>query len=125
MIPQSGTLAASRTERDKLMHNYRIAKDRQFDALCADPKCGDQLRKFVRTLGHFGIEHAERWIAYVNDECRKWLRQAHVDMRFAALQACDERIQKIRIRANLPVFDDPLPGEPDDVFRISKMAMGL
>jgi hypothetical protein len=107
-------------DRNKVFARYRAAKRRQYEDLFADPVHGEQLRKFQATLNHFGLSDVERMIAFVADSNYAWLRNAHADIRHAALEMVDTRIQRARVRAGAPVFDDPLPGEPDDVFQTCK-----
>jgi len=109
-------------DRNRLYRNYKAAKKQDLAALYADPEWGDALRKFVATLTHFGPEHAERMVEYVSSHR---LTGAPADIRFAALQQCDYRITRIRQRAGLVPFDDPLPGEEDNVFLLCKKALKL
>jgi hypothetical protein len=107
-------------ERDQQYRLYRAAKRQQYEELFADPVHGERLRKFQATLNHFGPGDAKAMIAFVADSNYAWLRNAPPDIRHAALEMIDSRIQRIRIRAGLPVFDDPMPHQPDDVFQICK-----
>ena len=109
-------------DRDRLYRQYKAAKKQELAELYADPEWGDVLRKFVATLKHFGPEHADRMVEYVSTHK---LTQAPLDIRFAALQQCDYRITRIRQRAGLVPFDDPLPGEEPTVFTLCKRALGL
>lgn len=112
-------------ERDRAYRRYRTIKKAEFTRLCADPQWGERLRKFAATLGHFGIEDADTMIAYVQREA-SWLRQeAPDDIRFAALQSVDRRIVRIRQRAGLAPFDDPLPNGDDDVWQLCKRGLRL
>ena len=113
-------------ERQKLLSNYRRLKRADRKALCLEQPFGDKLHDFIATLNHYtALEHGERMVRYVESECRKWLRNAPDNIRYAALEVCGEREQAIRIRAGLHVMDDPLPGEPDNVFRRCKQAIGV
>jgi hypothetical protein len=121
---------AARSATDKRLEDaarqyrlYRAAKRRQYEDLFADPVHGEPLRKFRATLNHFGPNDAERMIAFVADSNYAWLRNTAPDIRHAALELVDARIQRIRIRAGMAVFDDPLPGEPDDVFQACKRTL--
>ena len=117
------TLAQAADERKQLLSAYKRAKKAELRKLEADPVYGEKLKRFIDTLNHFGIEHGDRFCTYVKSECRKWLAAAPEDIRFAALQACDEQIQKIRMQNGLPPFDDSLPGEEPTVFDVCKQAM--
>ena len=112
-------------DRDWLYRRYRAAKKAEHEALFATAVHGPLLRKFGATLNHFGADDAGRMISYVRDQNYAWLRNAPEDIRFAALRMIGHRIQRIRQRAGLVPFDDPLPGEPDDVFRLCKREIGL
>lgn len=110
--------------RDRLYRRYRAIKKAEFERLCADPQWGERLRKFAATLNQFGIDDADQMIAYVRREAA-WLCQAPDDIRFAAMQAIDHRIVRIRQRQGLAPFDDPLPGEPAGLFQQCKRELGL
>lgn len=112
-------------EQSLLYRRYRAAKKEQFEELFGRDEDGANLRKFNASLGHFGTDDAERMIAYIRAECRKWLSSAPEDIRFVALQMVGHRITRIRQRAGLCEFDDPLPGEDDDVYRLCREAIGL
>jgi hypothetical protein len=110
-------------ERDRLYRRYRKAKKAEFDGLCADPHWGERLRKFAATVNHFDIDDADQMIAYVRCHA-SWLRhEAPDDIRFAALQAIDHRIVRIRQRAGLAPFDDALPDEEPDVWQLCRKAI--
>lgn len=117
------TLDHARQERDRLMRQYRASKQAQLRELESDPVYGEKLRKFRLTLNHFGIGHAERMVEYVEGECGKWLGEASEDFKYAVLEACDNRIQRIRMNAGLAPFDDSLPGEEPTVFDLCKKAI--
>jgi hypothetical protein len=125
VIRTKGALDRALEERTTVLRNYRQSKRAQLLMLYNDPWHGEHLRKFVATLQHFGPEHGDRFIEYVEDACRKWLRNASIHIRFAALEACDERCMKIREQLGLAPIDDPLPDEPDSVFLICKKAIGV
>lgn len=119
------TLDAAQRERDQLMRNYRASKAKQLAELYADPEIGDRLHRFVATLNHFKIEHADRMIEFVAGEARKWLAAASPDIRHVALEAVNNRCMRLRERAGLPPIDDPLPSEPDSVFIVCRRQLGL
>jgi hypothetical protein len=110
-------------DRDRQWRLYRAAKRRQYEDLFAVPVHGELLRKFRATLNHFGPDDAERMIAFVADSNYAWLRNAHANIRHAALEMISARIQRIRVRAGMPVFSDPLPGQREDVFQLCKKAL--
>lgn len=120
--PQLSPTEKAVQDRELLYRRYRATKEAELAELYADPQWGETLRKFVATLKHFGPEHADRMVEYVTSHK---LTQAPADIRAAALQQCSYRITRIRQRAGLAPFDDPLPGDDDDVFRLCKKALGL
>lgn len=103
-------------DRDRQYRRYRAAKKAELQQLFASGPWGKQLHKFHATLGHFGIDDAERLIAYVQGEARSWLLEAPYDTRCSALEIVGYRIVRVRQKAGLVPFDDALPGEPDDLF---------
>ncbi len=112
-------------ERPILDRAYRAAKRAERMQLYADPVHGARMRRFCETLNHFGPEDADGMCSYVSNQACRWLRAAPYEIRCAALSQINSRIQAIRIRAGLPVFDDPVGDEPDDVFLICKRVIGL
>lgn len=110
-------------DKDRLWRRYRAQKKQQYETLFAIPIDGPLLKKFSATLGHFGIEDADRMVAYVQS-CH-WLKVAHADIRFAALEMISHRIVRIRQRAGLCEFDDSLDDAAPDVFQICKRELGL
>lgn len=112
-------------ERNVLYRRYRAAKRTELQELCAASEHGERLRKFAATLNHFGIEHAARMKAYVQDEADQWLGSAPADIRAMALSLIDHRIIRIRQRAGLVPFDDPLPSEPDRIFQTLKRMLAV
>lgn len=116
-------LDAKQKERAELSRLYRAEKKREREALFVDPIHGDNFRRFVATLNHFGPDHAERLVDYVRSQCELWIAYASEDMHAAVISAIAERIVQIRERAGLAPFDDSLPGEPDDVWQICKKVL--
>lgn len=112
-------------ERDRLLRNYRQSKRAQLQELYRDPAHGERLRKFIATLNHFRIEHAERMLEYIEGECAKWLGAAPENIRSAALEAVDNRCIAIRQRAGMVPFEDPMPWQEPNVFFAAKGMLSL
>lgn len=112
-------------ERNKLYRAYRKQKHRELERLFADHTHGEQLRKFAATLGHFGPDSEDRLFSFVSREAYEWLRNAPDEIRFAALQMISSRCIRNNVRAGKPPLNDPLPGQPDDIFRLCKRELGL
>ncbi len=109
-------------DRDKLLRHANAAKRQRYEELFVREP---MLRKFQATLNHFDIGDADRMVAYVVKSNSAWLRNTDDSIRYTALEMISHRIQRMRVRTGLPVFDDPLPGEADDVFQLCKKALGL
>jgi len=119
-MTDGGRVQVALEERDQQYRRYRAAKKADLEELFADPQYGDKLRKFGATLKHFGADDADNMVQYVAKSAHGWLRAASEDIRFAALQMVGYRIVRIRVRAGEVPFDDPMPGDEDDVYRLCK-----
>lgn len=119
------SLDDAQKERSQLAAAYVVAKKKEREALYADPINGVRFKRFVATLNHFGPDDAARMIEYIRLQCEAWISYSSVDMHAAALEAIRNRIVRIRERAGLVPFDDPLPGQPDDVWQICKKVLEL
>jgi hypothetical protein len=86
---------------------------------------GRHLWKLHATLGHYGMTDAAAMKEYVQREVDTWLGAAPHDIRFEALRLIDNRIIRIRQRAGLVPFDDPLPDEPNRAFQSIKKILAL
>jgi hypothetical protein len=112
-------------DRRRIYRVYRKAKKLRDQGLYDTPVFGDRLRRFVKTLGHFDMTGSGRMVEYAEREWKTWMREAPADIKFAALQAVDERIMTIREQAGLPPIDDPLPDRPDNAFFTIKKIFGF
>lgn len=112
-------------ERDRLARQYRAMRKAELKQLFNSEPHGRQLWKLHATLGHFSINDAARMKEYILREVDSWLGAAPKDIRYEALRIIDTRIIRIRQRAGLLPFDDPLPGEPDRVFQTIKKMLSL
>jgi hypothetical protein len=88
---------------------------------------GVKLRKFAASLGHFGADdgEADRMVLYVRGQCRSWLREAPQEIRVAALHLVSQRCAWINLRRDGLPFNDPLPGDPDDTYRLCRREIGV
>lgn len=109
--------------RHALHKRYRAMKRAEFDQLFANETNGAELRAFRAWLNRSRDITPDAFVAYVTTD--KWLRLAPLEYRCAALDLIDTRIIKIRENAGLDPFDDPLPDDDDDVFRLCKQGLGL
>ena len=107
-------------ERDRLARQYRARRRAELKTLFNTGEHGKRLWRLHATLGHFGIEDAAKMREYVQREVNSWLGAQPFDIRYEALRLIGDRITRIRLRAGLVPFDDPLPGQPDAMFQIVK-----
>lgn len=107
-------------ERDRAARQYRAMRRAELKTLFNTEPHGKQLWKLHATLGHFGISDAAAMKQYVQREVDSWLGEAAFDIRYEALRLIDQRITRIRMKAGLVPFDDPLPGQPDRLFQTVK-----
>jgi hypothetical protein len=121
--PRSGQRAAAEralVERNILWRQYQAAKrSRRQDIYATHPQ-GWHLKAFADQLNRFQSADAAAMLAYVQAQARDWLTTAPPEMRYEALTLVSERIQRIRARHGLATFDDPLPGQADDLFQACK-----
>lgn len=115
----------ARTQRDRLYRQYRVSKKAQLGALYESEPYGDRLRRFSATLNHFSIDDSDTMIAFVQTAARTWLRRAPGIIREAALEMISDRIIRIRERAGLEPFDDPVFDEDPDVFLLCRRELRL
>ena len=58
-------------------------------------------------------------------EAHGWYLHLDIETRRVIFRMIDNAICRCRVRNGLAPMDDPLPGEPDNVFRIVREQMGL
>jgi hypothetical protein len=110
-------------ERDLLYRRYRAAKRAHRDTLYREHACGPDLRAFAAHIHRYDLRDAEMMLLYVREMARGWISSAPPEIRAEALSLVNEQIMRIRTRAGLAPFDDPLPGEADDVFQMCKQEL--
>ena len=125
MTARIGALDRALAERAELESLYKYAKRKEKRGLYADPVYGKTLQNFVAALNKFGPDEGDRMVEFVKAEQRNWLHAAPYEFRCAALTACSEKQMRVRIKQGLPALDDPLPGQPDNVFFSCKRVLGL
>jgi hypothetical protein len=108
-------------ERAFLYRRYMTAKIAYRDNLYRTHPCGPDLAAFAARLrGFTQFTDAAAMLAYVREAARSWLSLAPPEIRAEALSLVSEQIVTIRVHAGFAPFDDPLPGEADDVFQLIK-----
>jgi hypothetical protein len=107
-------------EEATLTKLYRRAVKERSEAFKRQNPEAPALLSLLRTLT---IHDAGKLVAYVRD-CG-WLRSASEDSRYTALHLIGHTMAHVRVKANLPPFNDPLPGEQDKAFQIIKGLLGV
>jgi hypothetical protein len=108
-------------ERALLFRRYRAARKAHRDSVYANHPLGPELRFFANHLTRYKqLEDATAMLAYVREHTHGWLSVAPPDIRTEALSIVGENIMRIRLHAGLAPFNDPLPGEANDVFQLIK-----
>lgn len=121
-IPSSEADKAIR-ERNRLLARYKAARRDHRRRLYQEPD-GEKLHSFALQIGRYGIYDAQAFLAYVQEQARGWLATANPEMRYEARALVSERIQRVRVMAGLPPFDDPLPGDDEDLWQACKRELG-
>ena len=112
-------------ERNRTFRQYRKALQAERLKLFESSQFGELLRKFAATLNHFSLDSEPRMVEYVRQQQHEWLRNADDKFRNEALRLINERCMRNRLRKGQPPLNDPLPGQPDDTFRLCKAELGL
>ena len=111
-------------ERALLFRRYRAARRAHREALYLTHPCGGDLQTFAAQLRRYTqLTDATAMLAYVREVARSWLSLAPPEIKAEALSLINERIVTIRVHAGFAPFDDPLPGEADDVFQLCKQEL--
>jgi len=114
------------SERNRLVANYNRSKRRELNDLLADPVYGPKLRSLRSTIANYKHqEDANRLLAYIEQQCVTWLRDAGAKWQYAALEAIDNHCIAVRVRSGEPEFDDPCGNGEENVFLASKRILGL
>ena len=80
---------------------------------------GATIAELITLLDRLELSSAAVLLAVLLDFIRRsdWSAVSY-DTRFTVLHHINERITRMRERHDLAPFDDPLPGQPDNVFRV-------
>jgi hypothetical protein len=101
-------------EVQKLSRAYRAWQREQLDAALASAH-GATIAELMTLLDRLELSSAAALLNFVR-RC-DWSSVSY-DTRLTVLHEINERITRMRERHGLAPFDDPLPGQPDNVFRI-------
>jgi len=102
-------------DRIKLARYYKAATEQAINHALDCPE-GPRLIAMLDWMKTLGPDDAEEMISVV--ACQDWLLEASPELRRLALHLIDDQICRIRKAVGLRELDDPLPGEPDNVFQI-------
>ena len=110
-------------ERGKLFRDYQRAQREQRDRIY-DSEYGLLLKGLIQEFKRFEPADAPKMVDLVAKA--SWLRN-HLDKEFrqVALRLINEQIMRIRSDAGLHEIDDPLPGAPDNAFRVIKRLLNI
>jgi hypothetical protein len=108
-------------EVQKLSRAYKQRHREQLDAALAGPH-GDQISELMTLLDRLELSSAAALLNFVR-RC-DWSSVSY-DTRLTVLHQINETITGMRERHGLPPFDDPLPGQPENVFRIVRAILTL
>jgi hypothetical protein len=75
---------------------------------------GVQVSELMTLLDRLKLSSAAALLAFI--ERTDW-HEVDYGTRLTVLHQINDRITRMRARHGLPPFDDPLPGQPDNVFR--------
>lgn len=84
---------------------------------------GEALRQFEIAVKRSGSDIEQQAVTILRQT--PWLRNAPEPIRLEALQIISDYIIRSRVRQNKHPLNDPLPGQPDDSYRICKRELGL
>lgn len=110
---QQQRLKAVRDEKQQLSKQYRAARRAQINRVLDCPE-GPRIRKMANWMRRLDIAQGGAVIEVVQRQ--RWLLDAPPEVRHTALSIFHTIITKKRENAGLHPFDDPLPGQPDNVF---------
>jgi hypothetical protein len=92
---------------------------------CAEAIAGPHgalVEQLVDILGKLELRDGEHLVDFINS--RSW-QGVDADTRFICLHAIDGAVIKLREQAGLAPFDDPLEGQPDNVFLTVKQILAV
>ena len=112
-------------EKRQLSKLYRARQRQEIATAYADPVYGEPIATFILSLRRFTIDDADAIVIFIKGEADYWLRAAPEDIRALLLRVIDARIIAIRESNDMLPFDDPMPWQDDNVFRLAKKALGL
>lgn len=110
-------------DRNTLYRAYRKTVLAEREQLFRASQDGQALREFAIAVKQSGSGIESSIVTLLRQS--PWLRNAPDAIRLEALRIINEYVMRHRIKQNKHPLNDPLPGQPDDVYRICKRELGL
>ena len=107
-------------DRSRQLRHYRRWQRQQIKLHLAQPYDAEW-RELARWLSRLTLDDDDALVEYVCNA--RWLLEAGMAARQAALLVISGRIITLRLMNGYPPIDDALPGEPDTVFQIVRDAL--
>ena len=101
-------------DRSRQLRHYRRWQRQQIKLHLAQPYDAEW-RELARWLSRLTLDDDDALVEYVR--IARWLLEAGMAARQAALSVISGRIITLRLMNGYPPIDDALPGEPDTVFQ--------
>jgi hypothetical protein len=101
-------------DRSRQLRPYRRWQRQQIKLHLAQPYDADW-RELARWLSRMTLDDGDALVEYVCNT--RWLLEAGMAARQAALSVISGRIITLRLMNGYPPIDDALPGEPDTAFQ--------
>jgi hypothetical protein len=120
ILPEAAEQAME--NRNRLYRAYRKTVLANREELFRSSQEGMDLRSFATAVKQSG-SGVDAIVTLLRQS--PWLRNAPEPIRLEALRIINEYVMRQRIKQNKPPLDDPLPGQPDDIYRICKRELGL
>lgn len=101
-------------DRSRQLRHYRRWQRQQIKLHLAQPH-ESEWRELTRWLARMTLDDGDALVEQVRNA--RWLLDADLATRQAALSVISERIITLRLINGYPPIDDALPGEPDTAFQ--------
>jgi hypothetical protein len=101
-------------DQARLTRAWKARHREQLEEALAGPH-GAQISELMALLDRLELSSAAALLAFIRRS--EWSSVGY-DTRLVVLHQINDRITRMRERHGLAPFDDPLPGQPDNVFRI-------
>jgi hypothetical protein len=110
-------------DRNQLYRTYRKTVLAEREQLFRSSQDGMALREFATAVKMAGSDIELKIVFLIRQS--PWLRNAPDPIRLEALRIINEYLMRQRLRQNQHPLNDPMPDQPDDIYRICKRELGL